>query len=53
MLSFDKDGDKDLIVATNGDYAQTQNNNDRLVLYKNISIKKGVYLHVLKEMHVF
>ncbi len=37
LIDIDNDGDKDLIVATNGDYAQTQNNNDRLVLYKNIS----------------
>lgn len=37
VVDIDKDGDKDLIVATNGDYAQTMNYNDRLVLYKNIS----------------
>ena len=37
LIDIDNDGDKDLIVATNGDYAQTYNYNDRLVLYKNIN----------------
>ena len=37
LIDIDNDGDKDLIVATNGDYAQTLNYSDRLVLYKNIN----------------
>jgi len=46
LIDIDKDGDKDLIVATNGDYAQTFNYNDRLVFYKNVSsdITKPVYM---------
>jgi hypothetical protein len=35
LVDIDADGDQDLLVATNGDYAQTQNLNDRLVLYTN------------------
>ena len=45
LIDIDKDGDKDLIIATNGDFAQTQNFNDRLILYKNISTDiKPIYV---------
>ena len=45
LIDIDNDGDKDLIVATNGDYAQTFNYSDRLVFYKNINTDtKPVYV---------
>lgn len=46
LVDIDKDGDKDLIVATNGDYEKTLNYNDRLVLFTNISsdTTKPVYM---------
>ena len=37
LIDIDEDGDKDLIIATNGDYAQTLNSKDRLAFYKNIN----------------
>jgi len=37
FVDIDNDGDKDLILATHGSYKQTQNNSDRMVLYKNIT----------------
>jgi hypothetical protein len=45
LIDIDKDGKKDLVVATNGDYAKNFNYNDRLVLYKNISadVNKPIY----------
>ena len=44
LIDIDNDGDNDLLVATNGDYAQTFNYSDRLVFYKNIGTNiKPVY----------
>lgn len=36
FVDIDGDNDLDLVVATQGDYEQTLNDNDRLVLYRNI-----------------
>ena len=35
LVDIDADNDLDLIVATQGEFTQTQNSNDRLVLFKN------------------
>ncbi|MFI5221417.1 MAG: FG-GAP-like repeat-containing protein [Bacteroidia bacterium] len=49
LIDIDNDGDKDLIVATNGDYAQTANYNDRLVFYKNISSDSTKPVYILAD----
>ncbi|MFI5220700.1 MAG: T9SS type A sorting domain-containing protein [Bacteroidia bacterium] len=49
LIDIDNDGDKDLIVATNGDYAQTANYNDRLVFYKNISSDSTKPIYILAD----
>lgn len=36
LVDLDKDGDKDLVIATQGDFQFTQNSWDRLVYYENI-----------------
>jgi hypothetical protein len=36
FVDIDGDNDLDMVVATQGDFEQTLNDNDRLVLYKNI-----------------
>jgi hypothetical protein len=44
FVDIDNDGDKDLVVATQGQFTQTFNSNDRLVLFKNIGSKvKAAY----------
>lgn len=35
LADIDNDSDLDLVVATQGEFTQTQNSNDRLVLFKN------------------
>lgn len=35
LVDVDNDSDLDLVIATQGEFTQTQNNNDRLVLYRN------------------
>lgn len=37
VVDIDSDGDNDLVVATSGDFSQTQNLNDKLVWYENIT----------------
>lgn len=37
---YDNDGDQDLLVANNGDYALTENKSDRLAFYENIGTAK-------------
>lgn len=39
LHDIDGDADLDLIIASNGDHAKTNDQNDRLVLYKNIGTK--------------
>lgn len=41
LVDIDNDNDFDLIIATNGDNAITNNYNDRLVLYRNIGNKSN------------
>lgn len=40
LVDIDNDNDLDLVVATQGEFTQTQNSNDRLVLFKN-EVKDG------------
>lgn len=49
LVDIDKDGDNDLIVATNGDYEKTLNYNDRLVLYKNIGSDSTKPIYTLAD----
>lgn len=39
FVDIDADGDKDLLVANNGDYAKTQGKKDRLALFENTGTK--------------
>lgn len=36
FVDIDNDGDKDLVIATQGDFRQTFNSNDRLFLFRNV-----------------
>ena len=36
FVDIDNDGDKDLVIATQGDFRKTFNSNDRLFLFKNV-----------------
>lgn len=49
LIDIDKDGDQDLIVATQGDYDKTLYYNDRLVLYKNISTDTSKHIYILAD----
>ncbi|OYU94675.1 MAG: hypothetical protein CFE21_15470 [Bacteroidetes bacterium B1(2017)] len=45
FVDIDSDGDQDLVMATHGDYAVTQNSNDRLLLFMNMgTASKAKYL---------
>ncbi|MCX6351740.1 MAG: T9SS type A sorting domain-containing protein [Bacteroidetes bacterium] len=47
FLDYDHDGDMDMVIATQGDYAQNGHNADKLVLYKNIgTVAKPVFKKV-------
>lgn len=40
FVDIDSDGDEDLVVSTKGNWFYTQDNNDRLVLYKNVNTRQ-------------
>ncbi len=47
---IDADGDKDLVIATNGDWGLTADNHDRLVLYENIgTASKAVFKFAIND----
>ncbi|MDZ4668207.1 MAG: FG-GAP-like repeat-containing protein [bacterium] len=44
-VDIDADGDQDLIVATQGEFTQTANSNDRLYFFKNVgTAQKAIYV---------
>jgi len=44
FVDIDNDGDKDLVVATQGEFTQTFNSNDRLYFFRNVgSASKAAY----------
>ena len=47
FIDVDADNDLDLIVCTQGEYTQTKNANDRLVLFLNKSTQKQVYFELV------
>ncbi len=47
LIDIDADGDQDLIVCTQGEYTQTKNANDRMVLFLNKSKQQQVYFELV------
>lgn len=47
FIDVDADNDLDLIICTQGEYTQTKNANDRLVLFLNKSTQKQVYFELV------